>query len=77
MGGPAICVRKLWRENKVNKPVNGKNLSISDNYRPISLASNLSKILEHIILDKYIHIACLVTNFSLAFNLALQRAQVL
>jgi hypothetical protein len=36
-------------------PKSGKNLSLSDNYRPISLASSLSKILEHIILDKYSH----------------------
>ena len=36
-------------------PKSGKNLSISDNYRPISLASSLSKILEHIILDKFSH----------------------
>ena len=33
-------------------PKSGKNLSISDSYRPISLASNLSKVLEHIILAK-------------------------
>ena len=31
------------------------NLSVSDNYRPVSLASSLSKILEHIILAKYSH----------------------
>ena len=36
-------------------PKSGKNLSISDNYHPISLASSLSKILYLIILDKYSH----------------------
>ena len=36
-------------------PKSGKNLSISDNYQSISLASSLSKIMEHIILDKFSH----------------------
>ena len=31
----------------------GKDASCSDNYRPIALASTLSKVLEHIILEKY------------------------
>ena len=34
-------------------PKSGKDASCSDNYRPIALASTLSKVLEHIILEKY------------------------
>ena len=34
-------------------PKSGKNVSVSGNYRPISLASNFSKIIEYIILEKY------------------------
>ena len=34
-------------------PKSGKDASCSDKYRPIALASTLSKVLEHIILEKY------------------------
>ena len=34
-------------------PKSGKDASCSDNYRPIALASTLSKVFEHIILEKY------------------------
>ena len=34
-------------------PKSGNDASCSDNYHPIALASTLSKVLEHIILDKY------------------------
>ena len=34
-------------------PKSGKDASCSDNYRPIALASTLSKVLEYIILEKY------------------------
>ena len=34
-------------------PKGNKNISCSQNYRAIALASSLSKILEHLILDQY------------------------
>ena len=34
-------------------PKSGKDPSCSQNYRPITLASTLSKVIEHIILQKY------------------------
>ena len=34
-------------------PKGNKNTSCSQNYRAIALASSLSKILEHLILDQY------------------------
>ena len=33
-------------------PKSGKDASCSENYCPIALASTLSKVLEHIILEK-------------------------
>ena len=41
--------------NSVVVPVHksGKKLSIGDNFQPVSLASSLSEILEHIILARY------------------------
>ena len=47
-------IPKCFRDSVVLPiPKSGKNVSVSDNYRPISLASNFSKIVEYIILEKY------------------------
>ena len=47
-------IPKCFRDSVVRPiPKSGKNVSVSDNYRPISLASNFSKIIEYIILEKY------------------------
>ena len=47
-------IPKCFRDSVVLPiPKSGKNASVSDNYRPISLTSNFSKIIEYIILEKY------------------------
>ena len=39
-------------------PKKGKNVACSSSYRPIALASTLSKVLEHVILTKYSSFLC-------------------
>ena len=47
-------IPKCFRDSVVLPiPKSGKNVSVSDNYRPKSLASNFSKLIEYIILEKY------------------------
>ena len=52
--GIAIYLPKSLRDCViVPVPKSGKDPSCSENYRPITLASTLSKVVEHIILQKY------------------------